>query len=222
MKTDKEKIDELIDYERSYSSFQLFITGLFYYHGTFANKRESCYKLWKRSYWSGPFFAVFTVNFDSNGMVTKIDVEKSPSSKFFNAFFSIFLGTILIIPFTQTTLEIVLNKPLFFLLLIALTVAIFIVGRSVTMKLYLNETRFQLEDLKIALGHETKESISKKLSYSPKRTAMNLLARILIYPLLLSAIALTLYHAQEFPKGLFLTLICSTYLIADLTILFRK
>ena len=81
MKTDKEKIDELIDYERSYSSFQLFITGLFYYHGTFANKRESRYKLWKRSYWSGPFFAVFTVNFDSNGMVTKIDVEKSPTAE---------------------------------------------------------------------------------------------------------------------------------------------
>ena len=104
----------------------------------------------------------------------------------------------------------------------ALTVAIFIVGRSVTLKLYLNETRFQLEDFKIALGHETEESISKKLRYSPKRTPMNLLARILIYPILLSAIALSVYNAQEFPKGLFLALICSTYLIADLTILFRK
>ena len=74
----------------------------------------------------------------------------------------------------------------------ALTVAIFIVGRSVTLKLYLNETRFQLEDFKIALGHETEESISKKLRYSPKRTPMNLLARILIYPILLSAIALSI------------------------------
>ena len=222
MKTDKEKIDELIEYERSYNWFQLFISWPFIFYGTYAHKQSSYYKLWIRDYWAGPFFAVFTISFDSEGMVTKIDVEKSPTAKYFNAFFSIFLGTMLILTFTHTTLEIVLNKPLFFLLLIALTVTIFIVGSSLTMKIYLNETRFQLEDLKIALGRESEISNAQNLNNSKERTPVNLFLRILIYPLLLTAITFSLYHAQEFPKGLFLTFICGTYLIADLILLFRK
>ena len=222
MKTDKEKIDELIEYERSYNWFELYIEGCLLRRGTFAHKQSSYYKLWKRDSWVGPFFAVFTISFDSHGMVTKIDVEKSPAAKYFNAFFSIFLGTMLILTFTHTTLEIVLNKPLFFLLLIALTVAIFIVGSSLTMKIYLNETRFQLEDLKIALGRESELPNAQKLNNSKERTPVNLFIRILIYPLLLTIITLSLYHALEFPKGLFLTFICGTYLIADLILLFRK
>ena len=222
MKTDKEKIDELIDYEKSYTRFQLFITGLFYYRGTFANKQYSYYKLWTKSYWSGPYIAVFTINFDSKGMVTKIDVEKSPSAKILNALFSILFGTVLILPFIQTTLEFILNNPLYFLGLFAIAVILLILGRSVILKIYLHEARYQLQELKIALGHETEEFISQKQRNSAKRTPLNLLLRILIYTLLLSAIALTLYNAKEFPKGLYITLICGTYLFADLTILFRK
>jgi hypothetical protein len=190
MKTHKEKIDDLITLERENNLLNHISTSLFNRGETIAEKNLSEYTIWMRNYWVGTFYPIFKINFNEKNEIKNIKTELSLNGKLWiiilGGLILSFFVFALIIPMIQDF------EYLDFTALIVLGVygllafGIYWVFR----KIYLNETKNLLNDLKIAVEIETKENIeNEKNEWTIKMT----LFRLFAYPFSIFIILISIY-----------------------------
>ncbi|MHB1106327.1 MAG: hypothetical protein ACYCZ2_08185 [Lutibacter sp.] len=193
MKSQKEKIDELITLERDNNLLNHVLTSFFNRGETIAEKNLSEYIIWTRNYWVGTFYPIFILNFNENDEIKNIKTELSLNGKLW----AIILGG-LILSFFVFALIIPMIKDFEYLDFTALIVlgvfgllafGIYWVFR----KIYFNETMNLMNDLKIAVGIETKENIDKIENEKNEWTIKMTLFRLFAYPFSIFIILISIY-----------------------------
>ena len=136
--------------------------GLFNKGEFIAKKNKNDYIIWTKNYWIGTFYPIFKINFNSNGEITKIGTELSLNGKLWRiilgALLLSFFVFLLIIPIIENF------ENIDFTVLIIIGVFGFL-GFGVIWvfkKNYENETKNLLNELKIAVGLDSKKTVSKK------------------------------------------------------------
>ena len=221
MKTHKEKIDELITLERENNLLNHISTSLFNRGETIAEKNLSEYTIWMRNYWVGTFYPIFKINFNEKNEIKNIKTELSLNGKLW----IIILGG-LILSFLVFVLIIPMIEYLDYTSLIILGVygllafGIYWIFR----KIYINETKYLLNELKIAVGIDTKENIEKIENEKNEWTLKMTIFRLFVYPFTLFIIFMSGYMIYKggYVKGIFGIILGIGYLYTDFRIILKK
>jgi len=193
MKTHKEKIDDLITLERENNLLNHISTSLFNRGETIAEKNLSEYIVWMRNYWVGTFYPIFRIKFNEKNEIKNIKTELSLNGKLWTIILGglilSFLLFVLIIPMIQDFEYLDYTALIILGIYGLLAFGIYWVFR----KIYLNETKYLLNDLKIAVGIETKKSVEKIENEKNEWTIKMTLFRLFAYPFSIFIILISIY-----------------------------
>ncbi|SNR60536.1 hypothetical protein SAMN06265371_106202 [Lutibacter agarilyticus] len=226
MKSHKEKIDKLITLERENNLLNHISTSLFNKGETIAEKNLSEYTIWMTNYWVGTFYPIFKINFNEKNEIKNIKTELSLNGKLW----TIVLGG-LILSFFVFALIIPMIQDFEYLDYTALII-LGIYGLLafgiywVFKKIYLNETKYLLNDLKIAIGIETKDNIEKIENEKNEWTIKMILFRLFAYPFSIFIILFPIYTiltgGNIVPKVGGAIVLGTLYLITDIKTIIKK
>ncbi|WP_157663282.1 hypothetical protein [Polaribacter sp. SA4-12] len=224
MKFHKEKIDKLITLEKENNLVNHILTSLFNKGKTIAKKNTNEYIIWTSNYWVGFFYPIFKINFDKDGEITNIKSELSLNGKLWRVILSslliLFFVFFLIIPIIENF------KNFDFSMLIILGVFSLLAFGFIWVfkKFYENETKNLLNELKILVGLDSKETIEEKENKKSEWTLKRILLRVFIYPFALFIIFISCYgiYKGTFFRGFFGVLIAVAFLYTDIKIIWKK
>jgi len=226
MKSHKEKIDELITLKRENNLLNHISTSFFNKGETIAEKNLNEYVIWRRNYWVGTFYPIFRIRFNENDEIKSIKSELSLNGKLWvliisGLILSFFLFALLIPIFED--FEYLDYTDLIMLTVYGLLVVCFYL---VLRNFYKNETKYLANELKIAIGIESKENIERIENGKKEWTLKSTLIRLIFYPI---SIAIILFTVNSMFQGnylrgdaLFGILLPIGYLYADIRILRKK
>ncbi|CAM1349322.1 hypothetical protein [Tenacibaculum crassostreae] len=224
MKSHKEKIDELITLERENNLLNHISTSLFNRGETIADKKLNEYIIWIRNNWVGTFYPIFKINFNEKNEIKSIKTELSLNGKLWTIILcgliiSFFLFA-LIIPMIQDFKYLDYTALIVLGIFGLLTFGFYTIFR----KIYLNETRYLLNDLKIALGIETKENFEKIEHKKNEWSVKMILFRLFSYPFSIFIIFMSIYAINNgvYLKSIFGGVIGIVYLYSDISIILKK
>ena len=104
MSSHREKIDLIIELEKTSSFVNHFLSNLVFSNKMIAQKRKNEYKIWRSDRWSSFMYSTFQIKFDQEGSITAISEELNVVGKYIKyAFFA----------FTCITLGLVFTKLLY-------------------------------------------------------------------------------------------------------------
>ena len=224
MKTHKEKIDKLITLEKENNLINHILTSLFNKGDTIAEKNENEYTIWTSNYWVGTFYPIFKISFNENGEILKIKPELSLNGKLWRIIFGglllSFFVFLLIIPIVENF------RNFDFTTLLILGIFSFL-GYGfiwVFKRIYDNETKYLLNELKIVVGLDSKENIEKNENEKNEWTFKKVVSRIFIYPFAIFIIIISIYgiYKGTYIRGIFGISIALAYLFSDIKIIRKK
>jgi hypothetical protein len=223
MKSHKEKINELITLEKDNNLINHILTSFFKRGETIAEKKTHQYILWTSNYWVGSFYPVFKISFNKENQISQIKTELSLSGKFWviilGSLILSLLSFLLIIPMIEDF------KYLDFTALIILGIyGLLIYGIYwVFKRIYLNETKYLLNELRVSVGLETQENIDRIEQNKKEWTFKRTLIRLILYPFSMFGLMMSIVMLfQGKLKGLFGIFIIVAYLYTDLKIIIDK
>jgi len=224
MKTHKEKIDELITLERENNLLNHISTSLFNRGETIAKKNLSEYIIWIRNHWVGTFYPIFKINFNEKNEIKNIKTELSLNGKLwiiiFGGLILYFFVFVLIIPMIEDFEYLDYTSLIILGVYGLLAFGIYWVFR----KIYLNETKYLLNELKIVVGLDTKENIEKIENEKNEWTLKMTIFRLFVYPFTLFIIFMSGYMIYKggYVKGIFGIILGIGYLYTDFRIILKK
>lgn len=193
MKTHKEKIDELISLEKENNLFNHVLTSLFKRGKTIAEKKMNEYVIWTTNHWVGSFYPIFRINFNQKNEIKSIKTEMSLNGKLWSFIFGglilSFFVFALIIPMIQD-FEYLDYTHLIILVVYGMLAYLFY---WTFRKIYLNETKYLLNELKITVGLDSKENIELIENTKKEWTLKMTLFRLFAYPFSLFIIFMSIY-----------------------------
>ena len=224
MKSHKEKIDEIITLEKENNLWNHILTNLFHRGEIIAEKKPNKYIIWTSNYFVGIFYPIIELNFNKENNISNIKTELSSYGK---------LGGIILFLLIFTFSSVLIFIPIieyinFFGLrevLILLVYSIFIYSIYwVLTRIYLNERKYLLNELKIIVGKETQQSIDKIEERKNEWTLKMTVFRMFAYPLSIFIIIFSIFYMlpKGNLKGLFAIPIVGIYLYSDLKLLRNK
>jgi len=224
MKSHKEKIDELITLERDNNLLNHILTSLFNRGETIAEKNLNEYIIWMTNYWVGTFYPIFRINFNEKNEINKIKSELSLNGKLWalilGGLIVSFFAFLVIIPMIEDF------EYLDYSALIILGIYGFLVFGIywVFRKVYLNETEYLLNELKIVIGLDTEENIENIENAKNERTIKMTIFRLFFYPFTLFIIFMSGYliYKGGYLKGVFGIILGIGYLYSDIRIILKK
>lgn len=225
MKSHKEKLDELITLEKENNLLNHILSSLFNRGETIAEKNMSEYIIWMRNYWVGTFYPIFRINFNEKNEINDIRTELSLNGKLW-----VIILTGLVLTFLSFLLFIPMIESFEYLdysdLIVLGVYGLLVFGiYSVFRKVYLNETKYLLNDLKIAIGLDTKENIEKIENEKNEWNLKMILFRVFAYPfcIFIVFIAVTLMIPNgDFIRGTLAILLAVGYLFTDIRMIQKK
>ena len=224
MKTHKEKIDNLISLEKENTLINHLVTSLLNKGETIAEKKPNEYIIWTSNNCTSIFYPTFKIEFSNNGNLSKIKSELNSQGKLLGiiilGFISYFFISQLIIPIFENYENLNFTDFLIIIPFLLLIYGFFWVFK----RIYKNETKYLLNELKIHLGLETNKTLEIKENEKNEWTLNRTLVRILMYPFAICLIIFSVYSLKEgrIFKGLFGISIVSAYLYSDIKILLNK
>jgi len=225
MKSDKEKIDKLITLEKENNLINHILTSLFNRGETIAEKNLSEYTIWMTNYWVGTFYPIFKISFNENNEIKNIKTELSLYGKLWfiilTGLILTFLSFLIFIPMIESYEYIDYTD---FIVLGVYGILVFGIY-TVFRKIYFNETKYLLNELKIVVGIDSKENI-EKIEYEKNEWTLKLiLFRVFAYPfcIFIVIIALTLMIPKgDFIKGVFAIILAIGYIFSDIRMIQKK
>ncbi|GGH04226.1 hypothetical protein GCM10011416_24140 [Polaribacter pacificus] len=226
MKTDKEKLDELITLEKDDNLLNHISTSLFNRGETIAEKNLNEYTIWTTNYFVGTFYPVFKINFNEKNEIKNIKTELNLNGKLW----IIILGG-LVLSFFVFALIIPVIKDFEYLdytsLIILGVYGLLAFGIYwVFKKIYLNERKYLLSELKMAVELEKEENIDKIENEKNEWTIKMTLFRLFAYPfsifIILFPIHTILTGGNIEPKVVGGILLALLYLITDINMIQKK
>jgi hypothetical protein len=224
MKSHKEKINKLITLEKENNLMNHILTSLFNKGETIAEKNNDKYIIWTRNNWVGFFYPIFKINFSKDGEIKNIESELSLNGKLWSVILSSlilsFIAYFVIVPIIENFADFDLTMLLVLGILSLLAFSFIWVFK----KVYENETKNLLNELKIDVGLESIESIEQKENEKSEWTLKKIILRIFIYPFALFIIFISCYgiYKGTFFRGIFGILVAFGFLYTDIKIIREK
>ena len=224
MKSHKEKIDELITLEKDDNLLNHISTSLFNRGETIAEKNLSEYTIWMTNYWVGTFYPIFKINFNEKNEIKNIKTELSLNGKLWviilGGLILSFFVFVLIIPMIEDFEYLDFTSLIVLGVYGLLALGIYWVFR----KIHLNETKYLLNELKVAVGLDTEENIEKIENGKNEWTLKMTIFRFFVYPFTLFIIFMSGYmiYKGAYVKGIFGIILGSGYLYTDIKMIQKK
>ena len=224
MSSHKEKIDKIITLEKENKLWNHIITNLFNRGETIAEKNSKDYIIWTSNYFTGMFYPIFKIDFNKENNISKIETELNLYGKLWSVILALIILTfssiLIFIPIIEYIEFFCLRETI-----ILVVYFVFIYSLYWALKrVYLNEKKYLLNELRVIVGQETQKSIEKKEEkkneWSFKMTAF----RIFAYPFSIFVIIFSIFYMLPNGnlKGLLGPPIVGMYLYSDLKILRNK
>lgn len=230
MSSHKERIDEFAKLEMESSYINHFLCNFNKEDKVKVHKLGSTYKIWKSDKWSRFLYSVFTMRFNVEGSIVEITEDINPIGKIIKYLFLGFVGLIfayfirdyILYPYDEYFLG-------DFMLLGVIGLFLFAVYKGVAFGRRTEKNMMQ-DQIKIAIGLETQESIQLKIDAQSEWTGGKILTRIIMYPLCLFLIFVSVYmlffEGASTVKGVSsatgAAIMCLGYLIRDISIILKK
>lgn len=224
MKSHKEKIDEIITLEKENNLLNHILTSFFNKGETIAEKNLSEYIIWTSNYWVGTFYPIFRINFNEKNEIKNIKTELSLNGKLWTIILGglilSFFTFLLIIPMIESFEYLEYSDLIILGIYGFLAFGIYWVFR----KIYLNETKYLLNELKIAVGLDTEENIEKIENEKNEWTLKMTIFRLFVYPFTLFIIFMSGYMIYKggYVKGIFGIILGIGYLYTDIKMIQKK
>jgi len=223
MNSHKQKIDKIITLEKENNLWNHILTNLFHRGETLAEKNSNQYILWTTNYMIGTFYPIFKISFNEKNEINKIETELSIYGKIWFLILSLFIlgftTSLIIIPFFEN-----LSDFDFTFLIPVILYGLLIFGIYVVLKkIYINEKKYLLNELRVTVGVETQNNIDRieeqKNEWSFKMTIF----RFFAYPFSIFIIIMSAYMIYKGDlRGLFGIFIGIGYLLSDIRIIQKK
>lgn len=226
MKTHKEKIDELITLKKKNNLINHISTSLFNKGETIADKNSEEYIIWTRNYWISTFYPIFRIRFNEENQIKSIKIELSLYAKLWavimtSLILSFFLFA-LVIPIIQSIEYFDYTDLIILSIYVSLVYGIYWVLK----RMYKNETKYLMNDLKVAVGIDTKENIERIENEKKEWSLRMVITRIIFYPfsiIILIFIVHSMIHGSSLNGKAYMGIIVViAYLYADIKILRKK
>ncbi|MFK8059593.1 MAG: hypothetical protein AB8B78_05820 [Polaribacter sp.] len=224
MKSDKEKIDKLITIEKENNLMNHILTSFFNKGEVLAEKKNNEYIVWERNYWVGTFYPIFKINFNSLGEIKEIKTELSLNGKLWRIIFGSLLLSFFLFALIIPTIENYEYFEFTDLIIIGIYGILAFGFIWVLKKIYENETKYLLDDLKTSIGLELEENIEKIESSKNEWTLKRTFSRIVLYPFAIFMICFAIYGIYQgtIKRGIFGIFIALAYLYTDIKIITKK
>lgn len=220
MKTDKIKLDEIIQIEKS-DNFLGHLSSVFFKKDKIvAEKKESVYKVWVSHKFAQIIYPIYKIEFDSYGSICKINTKTNIIGKvLIGAYFFLsfsFLASILIKGvFIEKEIMTLIPFTVMFLLLFCVYLVI--------NKIYKTEKKYFINELKALLNVNTKEEQEKIEFLKNEWTYSKILIRVFIYSFTLGLLIVSIWGIFNGQVKAALGIpICLIYLYSDIKIIIRK
>jgi len=224
MKSDKDKIDKLITLEKENNLMNHILTSFFNKGEVIAEKKNNEYIIWKRNYWVGTFYPIFKIHFNGLGEIKEIKTELSLNGKLWRFIF----GGLLLSFFLFALIIPIIENYEYFEFTDLIIIGIYGILASgfiwVLKKIYENETKYLLNDLKVSVGLELEENIEKIENSKNEWTLKRTFSRIIFYPFAIFIICFAIYGIYQgtVTRGIFGIFIAIAYLYTDIKIIVKK
>ena len=220
----KEKIDKLITLEKENNLWNHILSNLFHRGKTIADKKSKEYIIWTSNYWVGTFYPIFKINFNEKQEISKIETELSPYGKFWLAIVIIavliFSSIIVFIPIIEYIDDFGLREIIMLVVYTFLMYSLYWVFK----KIYSNEKKYLINELKVIVGLETQENIDKIEDRKNEWTFKMTLFRIFAYPFSIFVLLMSMFYMLPNGdlKGIVGILFAGAYLYTVIKILWNK
>jgi len=189
-----------------------------------AQKGDKEYAIWTTDYYIGTLYPTLKIHFDSRNKITKIESELSLNGKFW---LLVLVSLIVALSLKFLFVPIIENLEYFgfsevFKLLFF---GVFTYGLYwVLRRIYNNERKWLVNDLKVAVGLLTQEEVDKSMERKNEWTIRMTLFRIFAYPFSIFVIIYCVFYMipKGDLKGLIGPPLAGLYLYSDIKTLIRK
>ena len=224
MNSDKEKIDKLITLEKENNLMNHILTSFFNKGEVIAEKKNTEYIIWERNYWVGTFYPIFKIYFNSFGEIKEIKTELSLNGKLWRIIFGSLLISFFLFALIIPTIENYEYFEFSNLIIIGIFGILAFGFVWVLKKIYENETKYLLDDLKVSIGLELQENIEKIENSKNEWTLKRTFSRIILYPFAIFIICFAIYGIYQgtITRGIFGIFIAIAYLYTDIKIIVKK